>query len=196
MATETGALTQEKMLKLARMELHGVPRKQTSMAMGLGESRITQLMETDEYKTAAEQIAGENFAQNELINKGWDGIEALGIRRVVETLQADPDPDFALRAASIANKAARRGGFAQNPISANVGVRAIINLNSTFVEKLQQNFEITKNKTSVLVEKQKDSDFMGAQAVQELLHLRKEKDGIEKLEGKEDLLPRLKFDGE
>jgi len=172
MQEEAGALTEKKMLKLARMELHGVPRKQTAMAMALSEGRITQLMETVEYQSAAEIIAAENFDQNELINKGWDGIEALGIKRTVEALQADPDPEFALRAAVFANKAARRGGFAQNPISQNVGVRAIINLNSTFVEKLQQNFEITKDRTSILIEKQKDSDFLGAKAVQDLLQMK------------------------
>lgn len=162
-------LTNDKMLKLARMEMQGVPRKQTSMAMGISEGRITQLIDTTEYKAAAEIVAGENYEQNELINQGWDGVEALGLQRVVETLQHDPDPDFALRAATYANKASRRGQYRNNPISQQVGVRAIINLNATFVEKLHQNFEINKNKTSVLIDKQKDSNFLGAKAVQDLL---------------------------
>ncbi|PNX50666.1 MAG: hypothetical protein BV456_05945 [Thermoplasmata archaeon M8B2D] len=183
MQNETGALAKDKMLKLARMELHGVPRKQTAMAMGLSEGRISQIMETAEYASAAEIIAAENFDKNEMINKGWDGIEALGIRKVVEVLQNDPDPDFALRAATLANKASRRGGFSQNPISQNVGVRAIINLNANFVEKLQQNFEITKDRTSILVEKQKDSNFLGAKAVQELLQIKSKKEDQDLLAG-------------
>ena len=183
MQNETGALSKEKMLKLARMELHGVPRKQTAMAMGLSESRITQIIETAEYACAAEIIAAENFEKHEMINKGWDGIEALGIKRTVEALQNDPDPEFALRAATLANKASRRGGFAQNPISQNVGVRAVINLNANFVEKLQQNFEIKKDKSDILLEKQKDSDFLGAKAVQDLLQIKPKEDEQDLLAG-------------
>lgn len=172
MATETGALAPDKMMKLARMELHGVPRKQTAMSMALSEGRITQIIDTPEYEAAAAIVASENFDENELINRGWDGIEALGITTVVRALKNDPDPDFALKAAIYANKAARRGGFAQNPIAAHgAGVRTIIQLNSVFVDKLQQNFEITKDRTSVLIEKQKDSDFLGARAVQDLLKM-------------------------
>jgi len=169
MAKETGALAKDKMQKLARMELHGIDRKQTSLAMGVSESRISQIIETEEYKEQAEIIAGEAFQQNELINKGWDGIEALGIRRVVTALQNDPDPEFALKAATYANKASRRGGYANTPISQNAGVRAIVQLNTTFVEKLQQNFKIEKQDTSILAGQQKDSNFLGAKSVQDLL---------------------------
>lgn len=181
MQEETGALAKDKMLKLARMELHGVPRKQTAAAMGLSESRISQIIELVEYQSAAEVIAAENFEEQQMINKGWDGIEALGITRVVRALQNDPEPEFALRAAVFANKAARRGGFAQNPISQSAGIRTVINLNSTFVDKLQQNFEIKKDKTSVLIEKQKGSDFLGAKAVQELLQKKPAEDTMQEL---------------
>jgi len=169
MAQEQGALSSKKMQKLARMEIVGVERKVTAQALGVSESRISQIMKTEEYLEQAQIVAGETFKQNELINKGWDGIEALGIRRVVEALQNDPEPDFALRAAALANKAQRRGTFSNNPISQNAGIRTVVQLNATFVEKLQQNFQIEKSDGSKLLETKKDSDFMGAKSVQDLL---------------------------
>lgn len=186
MATENTAWPKEKLQKLARMELHGIAREQTAMALGVSESRISQVILTDEFLEHAQTVAGENFQQNELINKGWDGIEALGIKRVVQALQQDPEPEFALRAATFANKAQRRGGFTNQPISQAAGVRAIVQLNSTFVQKLQQNFNIEKQDNSAMVENQKDSNFLGAKAVQDLLQR-------PQVEAKEDLIPAFEL---
>lgn len=170
MATAISKLSPEKMQKLARMELGGVPRKQTAMAMGVSEGRISQLIATEEYQEQAEAIAQAKFQENELVNKGWDSVEAMGLKNVVTALQNDPDPDFALRAAVVANKASRRGSQHQNnPIAQAAGAKAVIHLNANFVDKLQQNtFNITERKNE-LAENQKDSNFLGARNVQELL---------------------------
>jgi len=155
--------------KLAKMILVGVPQKQIASSLNLSEGRISQIIITEEYKTAESKVAAVKFQEAELINKGWDGIEARGIKRVLDEMKHNPDPEFALKASIAANKALRRGDFKNNPIVADRGVKAVIHLNPVFVEKLQQNFEISETKNASLTGSFKDSDFMPAKSVHELL---------------------------
>lgn len=178
---------QDKIEKLARMEAAGIPHKQIALATNLSESRISQIFATNEFKIAVEKVAVENFEEQELINQGWDGVEALGITKVVSALQNDPDPDFALRAAAVANKAARRGNYRNNPIAQQAGVRTIINLNNTFIEKLQANTEIGADKVKTLINEKKSSDFMNPAEVQKMLKIESKK------ENESDKLPDLSF---
>lgn len=192
MSTSTQSLVKKKLAKIARMVLAGIGHVQIAAASGVSEGRISQILKTEDYKAEEELIAAEKFEEMDLLNQGWDGIENLGVQRVMEALQYDPEPEFALRAAAVANKAARRGGrHGQQMINPqNAGVRAIINLKAEFIEKLQQNFviggEAGNGETGAngemaggteLAVNQKDSDFMGAKSVQQLLHCKKENKG-------------------
>ena len=155
--------------KIAKMVLVNVPQNQIAAACGVTEGRISQLINLPEYKLIEQEVAVEKFEESELINNGWDSVEALGVRATLVALQNNPEDDFALRAAVVANKAIRRGTFNNNPIPQSAGVRAIIHLNPVFVGKLQQNFEISAERIVKLAEKPKDSDFMTAADVHNLL---------------------------
>jgi len=157
--------------KIAKMVMANVPQNQIAAACGVSEGRITQLMETNEYKFIEQEVAVAKFEESQLINQGWDSVEALGVKSTIVALRNNPDPDFALKAAVVANKAIRRGTFENNPIPQSAGVRAVIHLNPVFVDKLQQNFEISEKKMNLLAEKPKDSDFMPAADVHNLLGL-------------------------
>ena len=155
--------------KIAKMVIAQVPQNQIASACGVSEGLISQVMQTNQYKEIEQTIAVQKFQESELINQGWDGIEARGIKRVLEELQLNPDPEFALKSAVVANKAIRRGTHGQNPIPESTGVRAVIHLNPIFAEKLQQNFFISDEKNKQLIENPKDSDFMPAKDVHDLL---------------------------
>lgn len=155
--------------KIAKMVMVNVPQNQIAAACGVSEGRVSQLIATQEYKAIEQEVAVAKFEESELINQGWDSVEALGVKGTIIALQNNPEPDFSLRAAVVANKAIRRGTFNNNPIPQSAGVRAVIHLNPTFVGKLQQNFEISAERVNGLAEKPKDSDFMPAQDVHDLL---------------------------
>jgi len=157
--------------KIAKMVMANVPQNQIAAACGVSEGRISQLMETNEYKIIEQSVAVAKFEESQLINQGWDSVEALGVKSTIVALQHNPDPEFALKAAVVANKAIRRGTFENNPIPQSAGVRAVIHLNPVFVDKLQQNFEVSAKKMNLLAEKPKDSDFMPAAEVHNLLGL-------------------------
>lgn len=160
--------------KIAKMVIANVPQNQIATACGVSESRISQLMETDEYKYIEQEVASVKFEESQLINQGWDSVEALGVKTTILTLQNNPEPEFALKAAVVANKAIRRGTFNNNPIPQSAGVRAVIHLNPVFVDKLQEDFEVSEKKMDMLAKKPKDSNFMPANEVYNLLDKNKE----------------------
>ncbi len=125
--------------KIAKMELMGVPRQQIGDSISRSESFISQIVTGDaEYAQIAQQLSAEEFDKLDTLNSGWDSVESLAITQVITHLQQVPDPEFAVRAAAMANKAQRRGLF-NKPITPADGQHvARISLNATFVDKLQQ----------------------------------------------------------
>ncbi|HFD32046.1 MAG TPA: hypothetical protein ENJ28_04960 [Gammaproteobacteria bacterium] len=164
--------------KIAKMVIANVPQNQIASACNVSEGAISQIINTEDYKKIEQVIAVAKFEESQLINQGWDSVEALGVKTTIMALQNNPEPDFALRAAVVANKAIRRGTHANNPIPQSAGVRAVIHLNPTFVNKLQQNFEISEDKAQALAEKPKDSDFLPASEVHNLLSTNKDGESL------------------
>lgn len=164
---------QAQLEKLARMRSAGMQAVDIAVATSLTESRLSQIFATEDFMKVEELVANEQFEEQELMNAGWDGIEALGINKVVEHLNADPDPEFALKAAALANKASRRGTHRNNPIAtAAGGLKAVVVLNNTFVAQLQGNAVLgNKSGEKSLVNQKKAVNFMAPKCVQDLLHI-------------------------
>lgn len=160
--------------KIARMTLYGIKDADIGIVFQVTDSRISQIKAMDAYKEMEAKIAAQLYTQNEEINRGWDGVENKAVASVLAHLNVNPEPDFALRAAAVANRAIRRGGNSHhtnmpiNPQSA--GARAIVHLNPVFVQKVQNNFQITKSDNKAEIQ-QKDSNFLPAKQVQDLLSL-------------------------
>lgn len=159
--------------KIAQMVLYEVPNHQIAAACGVSDGRISQIVATDEFKAVQETLATAHFEEQQLLNEGWDAVEQMSIAHVVTAMQHNPDPEFALRVAAVANKATRRGAINHNPIGAgSAGVRAIIQLNANFVENLQQNFEVKDERTARREDMHKDKkqvNMLGISAVEKLL---------------------------
>ncbi len=128
-------LSAAKLEKIARMALFDVPEAQIAKAVGLPD--ITEAFELQEYKDILARISTEYFEQNQQLNDGWNSVEALALGQVIDTLQWSKDPDYALRAAMLANKANRRGDVTQQTINGAAGARAVFHLTANFIEKLQ-----------------------------------------------------------
>ncbi len=129
-------INRDKLEKMARMSLFEVPENQIAKATGV--SDIAAAMDTKEFKDILAEISTEYFERNQQLNDGWNSVEALALGVVVDTLVWSKDPDFALRAATMANRANRRGDVAQQPINGQAGARAVFHLTATFIQKLQQ----------------------------------------------------------
>lgn len=137
--------------KLAKLAYDGASTKSISQCFNVEESQILEIIETDEYKKQLSVITVENLEQAQLLDKGWEGVESFAVSRVLNELQHNPDPDFALKAAQVANKAIRRNGtMRQNtPIQVNNNLQAVINIQPAFAKTLQDNYlveDVSKKK--------------------------------------------------
>jgi len=167
----------QRLEKIARMDLYDVPHGQIAHAVGLSEGRITQIMESDKYKNIIENLTSEHFEKNRTLNEGWDSIEATAMNNVITHLNWTKDADYSLKAAALANRAARRGQNNNRPLDGRAGVRAVIHLTAQFVDKLQVNKTTVNNAGPALALQDrsargnpilKDSDSMSPEQVEKV----------------------------
>ncbi len=129
----------EQLEKIARMALYDVPYKQIAHAVSLTEAEIITIMEGEEYKELLDTLSTDHFEKYNSLNDGWDMAEAVALKGVLDHLEWAKDPDFALKVATMANRATRRGQVNNRVIDGQAGVRAVIHLSAQFVDKLQIN---------------------------------------------------------
>lgn len=153
--------------RIAKMDHAGVSVSEIATACNLPVDKLIQIQDTEKYKSALADIAAEAFDKTDVLNGGWDMVENLAMNKVVEHLQRAPDPDYALRAAALANKAVRRGKHVNAPIGQQPNEQAIINVSVSFAETLQDNFVIEQKPVADL--QKKDNNFLAPKKVAQLL---------------------------
>lgn len=132
-------LRQELFSRIAKYEIMEVPDGQIVRALGLkDDKRLQQIRELPDYQAMVERLQIEALEQAQTLNQGWDAVEDEALGTVLETLRANPDPEFALRAAAMANKAVRRGNRGNQALPGGAVAATVINLSTTFVQRLQQ----------------------------------------------------------
>ena len=150
-----------------------VSNVEIARATNLTESRIVQIKDSDGFKELLAQTSYEKLEEQQTINDAWDAAEFTAVGNLLKSLEWNSDPDFALKVAMIANKARRRGEFGNRPIDGQVGARAVLNLSTNFVVKLQQNGDAAPKQINGAAEKidppQKDSNILNPDAVEKLL---------------------------
>jgi len=161
--------------KIVKLHLMGVADREIAAAIGVDASRISQVKNSARFKEKLAELAAEQLEEQEMLNSGWDSVEQLALSHIIEALQHDPDPEFALRTASVANKARRRGhGFGNSPALAHgAGGRAVINLQAVFVNKLQtgnieDSLDDFRNAAAI---SGNETDMMSVEAVEKLLQI-------------------------
>lgn len=123
--------------KIASMIAAGVPQVQIAEVMNMSEGRISQIKEDEKFQEFLAIEIAKRYEVEQEINEGWDEVERKALKIVTDTLKYNRSPDFALKAAMVANRATRKGVNGNQPLPANMGNRVVINLNQNFVGKLQ-----------------------------------------------------------
>lgn len=127
------------MEQIAHMDIVGVSHAQIATTLGVDESRISQVCALETYAQIKQQIVTEKSQYNRDINDKWDNLEKVALNNVTEAMKYNKDPDFNLRVASVANRAARKGGTGQPSINNVPGMRVAISLPITFVNMIREN---------------------------------------------------------
>lgn len=158
----------EKMLKLARMVEQGVAEKELAIIFNTSEASLVKVFGTQGYADALAHVSEEAFTRRDVLNRGWDGIEEHALGHVYAHLTGPvPDPDYALRAAMVANKAARRGKHINEPIAVQPNMQSVIQLNATYVGKLEQNFHVAPRPPAAM--EKAETNMLSVQGVKTLL---------------------------
>lgn len=124
--------------RIVALAAQGVPDSQIAEAMDLTPGRISQIKEMEEYKNAYAVKITERIDHVTKFNSKWDELEEIAVGNVINSMKWNKDPEFSLKAATLANRANRRGGDMNNtPLPAHMGGRLAINLSVNFVQKLQ-----------------------------------------------------------
>jgi len=166
--------------RIAKMEAMGVSNVDIAKATNLTDGRISQIQnrETEEGKEYGKILGKTNNEEIERfmrMNEGWDAIESQSLANLVQQMEYNCDAEFNLKVAQVANRATRRGIHGQRTIAVGQGnVRTTLTLNATFVDKLQQNFEVKNERgelqdagNDVMLE-QKDNDFLAPNIIEKM----------------------------
>lgn len=131
--------------RVAQMAAYDISETEIAAATGLSIGRVSQLLATPELDSMKVAFAAEQFDKVQTLNDGWDTVEQLALRSTILAMNNNPDPDFALRVATVANRARRRGTFHNRPIDGGQnGIRTVVTLNRVTVDRLEQNFGAVK----------------------------------------------------
>lgn len=120
--------------RVATYEAFGYSNTQIASALGLTDGLITQIQGADDYRNILAEKTADQMERVSSLANGWDAVEAMALTQVMDTLQNAPDPDYALRAAALANKANRHGRNGNTPIM-NGKATAVVRLGVSFVTK-------------------------------------------------------------
>lgn len=164
---------QQQLDKIARLTYAQVSDVEIGNVVNLTAARISQIKEGEDYKTWYSTIVSEKANDRQETDDSWDKIERLATGRIANHLTWSQDPDYALRAALVANKAQRRNVL-NTPISADAGARTIIQLGGNYITKLQvSNGDGPTVINEPKLQDQKQTDIANPKRVEELLGIGK-----------------------
>ena len=126
--------------KLVNMLAVGVREEDILDVLGCSIEEYQQALADPGTQLAVKQAKQERYQNTHDVNEMWDQMERIAGGVVLETLMTNPDPSFALAAATQANKMRRRDvGTGQiQPIHAQQNNVVVIRLNQSFTERLNE----------------------------------------------------------
>jgi hypothetical protein len=139
-----GVLTAAQIERFAAMVVAGVPDYQLADVFGISQQDVAITKQSREYLEVFSKLSNERYEQDSELDGGWDLIEENAIVQIANALKRTCDPNFALRAAMVANKAVRRtrgnNGTNLNPDPLNAGRAGtvVINMSAVFMQRMEQ----------------------------------------------------------
>lgn len=117
---------------------HGMSQSEICDTLGVESGELKALVESEDFQSIRQVVQLEIARGKVDIDGGWDSAERAAIHSVNEYIDANPlDIDTALKIASVANKAERRGEKANQAIGGQQGGVVTISLKQTYVNAIQ-----------------------------------------------------------
>ena len=137
--------------KLANLVALGTREEDVLDIMGIEQQELLTALTDPQVKQAIQEQKDEQYQTHNDINQGWDLVEQLGITNVIQTLQQNPDPSFALAAATQANKMRRReAGTGQiQPINAQQNNVVVVRLSQNFTDRINDRMPFAQEERQI-----------------------------------------------
>lgn len=123
--------------KVVNLDAQGVANSQIAEAIGISVDVIQAWQDREDYQKKLLDLKTQTIEKDKHFDDQWDSIEKRAIDIVRDNLKHNLDPNFALKAALLANKAIRRGRPGNTPLNGSGGPKAVITLNQVFIARLQ-----------------------------------------------------------
>jgi hypothetical protein len=162
----------------------GLADKTIADTLFISLEQVAQIRETVEFRESCAKQTMERTQRLMDLEEGWDGIEGMGVAQVMTHLQHSRDPEFALRAALVANKANRRAPSSIGRVidASNVGNVITLTVNKNYITRVTNNNSeathavIEASSRSVTEIPRKASDISSPKRLGEILNV----DGAQK----------------
>jgi len=137
---------QELLARMGHLDQHHLADQEQAKILGISAGRLSQLKGTEQYAQVKAEVQQEVTEQQALINGGWAAVEEQSLAVVlqhVKSMQENSllaDPDYALRAATLANKRHVRTAPGNVALDAGASTGKVINLTLSrqFIVNTQQ----------------------------------------------------------
>ncbi len=129
-------LTRDDVERVVKLTLHKVTDEDIARLFDLPLQSVEYIRNTDLYKSIYTKLSTNTLLEAYDTNATWATVEGQALRIVADNLKWNSDPDFALRAAMVSNKAVRRHQANSDPIDPKVGERAVINISQHFYRRI------------------------------------------------------------
>lgn len=146
------------------LKVQGAPKQVIMDALGITEDDYAKLSSNQAIKDCVIQAEISKAKTSQVFDNNWDLVENLALKQVARELQTSPDPEYALKAAAVANKAIRRQRedarlamhqqAAQYNTTVNANQIAILSLPKVFMQQLSNE---TTASASKQIEIQRDA---------------------------------------
>lgn len=127
--------TEERALKLLGS---GLGVKETAIATGVSESRISQLLSQEDFKERVTELRYENLNKHNERDSSYDALEDRLLKKFEKNIDLLYKPQELLRAITVINAAKRRGSSAPESIT-NQHTHVTLNMPNALIEKFTVN---------------------------------------------------------
>jgi hypothetical protein len=116
----------------------GLSDKTIADTLFLSLEQVSEVKASVEFRESCAKQTEERTQRLIDLEEGWDAVEQQGVAQVMQALQYSRDPDFALRAAAVANRAQRRAPASVGRVidASNVGNVITLTVNKNYVTNI------------------------------------------------------------
>lgn len=107
-SSETASSSDRLAKQFIKLITQGATREIIINALGISEDEYSKLAAREDLAQYVVDTETNRLTISKQFDDNWDYVENLALTSVAEELKLNPDPEFALRAAMVANKAVRR----------------------------------------------------------------------------------------